>query len=196
MKFRYLLLVSVFIGATAAAQTTDSEYCKSLPGIVREAIAYMPQDRRIPCDAQHFVMVPDLHKWVVAAANGQYDKDARYKAVEQELQLNLAFTFGGRYPVYLNLPKERLAIIRDDSTAPLRFSCVLQHEFKHAHDHELRESVAYQVEVDCLKRYESMQEVPTIAVRTAEQYRDEFKREEDRQAAARQTETVAQAGGK
>lgn len=199
MRLRYLVLAGAFIAATvslpAAAQNPDSEYCKSLPGEVREAIAFMPKDQRIPCDAQHVVLVTDLHKWVVTAAKGQYDKDPRYKAVEKELELNLAFTFGGRYPVYLNLPRERMVTFRDDSTAAVRFSCVLQHEFKHANDHELRESVAYQVEIDCLKRYEAMHEVPTIAVRTAEQYRDAFKREEDRKVAARQTAAVMQNGG-
>lgn len=177
--FVFALILAV-LAAPAFAQDADS-YCKQLPLAIREALDNVPAASKFPCDAQHIVVIRDLHQWVVKAANGNYDKDTRYKDVEKSLSGLLGFTFAERFPIYVNVPSDRLAFFSygTDPTAQYRLACVFVHENLHAAGHEARESVAYQAELDCLTRFQQLGYLsPSFDFRPIKATIAEFKTEE------------------
>lgn len=175
----FILAVILGLAATSAVAQDDS-YCKSLPLQVREALRNLPTGQEIPCDRQHLVVISDLHKVIVAAAGDAYKTNPKFKQVEQNLSGDLGFTFGTRFPIYLNLPSDRLAALEahNDPTAEFRVACLLVHERAHANG-EGRESVAHQAELDCLRNFQSRGSLPaSFSLRPLEQLIADYKRQE------------------
>ena len=143
------------------AEQEEQTYCKTLPQVVQQAYANLPAGDRFPCDAAHIVHIRDLHAVMLRAAGEAYAANPRYKAIEAHLRELLGFTFASRYPIYLNIPDNKLGLLdrRHDPTAVYRLACVLVHENVHAGGNG-DEVTGYEKELSCLKSFKNRGRLP------------------------------------